>query len=39
MNPSPDFKRIIDAVYELQLDGTVTDLAGAVEHAKRLMNR
>ena len=38
MNPSPDFKRIIDAVYEMQLDGTVTDLAEAVEQAKRLMN-
>ncbi|MEQ1643344.1 MAG: HDIG domain-containing metalloprotein [Pyrinomonadaceae bacterium] len=38
MDPSPDFKRIIDAVYEMQLDGTVTDLAEAVEQAKRLMN-
>lgn len=38
MDPSPDFKRINDAVYEMQLDGTVTDLAEAVEQAKRLMN-
>jgi len=38
LNPSPDFKRIIDAVYEMQLDGAVTNLVGAVEHAKRLMN-
>ncbi|MBK6723489.1 MAG: HD domain-containing protein [Acidobacteria bacterium] len=37
MNPSPGFKLILDAVYEMQLDGAVTDLAGAVEHAKRLM--
>ena len=39
MEPSPSFKRILDAVYEMQLDGIVTDLNGAVEQAKQLMNR
>ena len=35
--PSPEFKRILDAVYELQLDGKVTDLTEAIEEAKNLM--
>ncbi len=35
-SPSPNFKRILDAVYELQLDGAVTDLAAAIAEAKRL---
>lgn len=38
MTPSPEFKRILDAVYEMQLDGSVTELDGAIENAKRLMN-
>jgi len=36
MEPSPEFKRILDAVYELQLDGNVTDLDGAIAAARRL---
>jgi len=39
MDPSPDFKRILDAVYELQLDGKVTDLESAVTAAKELTGK
>lgn len=38
LEPGPQFKRILDAVYEMQLDGSITDLDEAVEQAKRLMN-
>jgi tRNA nucleotidyltransferase (CCA-adding enzyme) len=34
LKPGPEFKRILDAVYEMQLDGLVTDLPEAIEHAK-----
>jgi tRNA nucleotidyltransferase (CCA-adding enzyme) len=34
LGPSPKFKRILDAVYEMQLDGLVNDLPEAIEHAK-----
>lgn len=37
MQPSPEFKRILDAVYELQLDGRVTDLAEAKDAATKLL--
>lgn len=37
LSPSPDFKRILDAVYEKQLDGQITDLAQAIDEAKRLI--
>ncbi len=37
LKPSPDFKRILDAVYEKQLDGQITNLAEAVDEAKRLI--
>jgi tRNA nucleotidyltransferase (CCA-adding enzyme) len=36
MEPSPDFKRILDAVYEMQLDGKITDLESAVTAAQEL---
>ncbi|MGB7070270.1 MAG: HDIG domain-containing metalloprotein [Pyrinomonadaceae bacterium] len=36
LSPSPRFKKILDAVYELQLDGTVTDLEGAIREARGL---
>jgi len=36
LQPSPDFKRILDAVYELQLDGKVTDLPAALLLAKEM---
>jgi len=35
--PTPDFKRILDAVYEMQLDGRVTDLDEAIGEAKNLI--
>src|SRR5687767_5742739 len=34
LEPGPAFKRIIDAVYEMQLDGKVKDLGEAVAEAK-----
>ena len=34
LTPGPKFKRILDAVYELQLDGEVLDLDSAIEKAK-----
>jgi tRNA nucleotidyltransferase (CCA-adding enzyme) len=37
MQPGPEFKRILDAVYEMQLDGNVTSIDHAVEQAKILM--
>jgi len=37
LKPSPDFKRILEAVYEKQLDGQITDLAEAIDEAKRLI--
>lgn len=37
MTPSPQFKRILDAVYEMQLDGIVRDLDVALAEAKKLM--
>ncbi len=37
MDPSPQFKKILDAVYEMQLDGHITDLDAAVEKARELI--
>lgn len=37
LEPSPKFKEILDAVYELQLDGKVTDLEEAIDAAKPLL--
>lgn len=37
LEPSPQFKRILDAVYEMQLDGKVTDVEGARAAAKLLL--
>lgn len=34
LKPSPEFKRILDAVYELQLDGKVTNLDEAIHAAE-----
>ncbi|MBK9162523.1 MAG: HD domain-containing protein [Acidobacteria bacterium] len=39
LTPSPDFSRILDAVYEMQLDGKVSDLSEAVEQAKVLIDQ
>jgi tRNA nucleotidyltransferase (CCA-adding enzyme) len=38
LKPGPEFKKILDAVYELQLDGKVTDLDSAVAAAKALID-
>jgi len=37
LEPSPKFKQILDAVYELQLDGIVTDLDMALTQARKLI--
>ena len=37
LKPSAQFKKILDAVYEKQLDGQITDLNSAIEEAKRLI--
>jgi tRNA nucleotidyltransferase (CCA-adding enzyme) len=37
LKPSPDFKKILDAVYESQLDGKVTNLDEAIAEAKKLL--
>ena len=37
LKPSPQFKQILDAVYELQLDGKVTDLDAAMTEARKLI--
>lgn len=37
MEPSPRFSKIISAVYELQLDGKVTDLSSAIEAARGML--
>jgi len=37
MEPGPQFKRILDSVYELQLDGKVTTIDQAVAEAKALL--
>ena len=37
LTPSPKFKEILDTVYELQLDGKVTDLETAIVEARSLI--
>lgn len=37
LKPSPQFKEILDAVYEKQLDGQITNLDAAIEEAKKLI--
>lgn len=39
IEPSPEFRRILDGVYELQLDGKIENLDSAVAAAKLLMGR
>lgn len=38
LEPSPKFKEVLDAVYELQLDGKVTDLDHGIDAAKKLIS-
>jgi len=35
--PGPEFRRILDAVYEIQLDGKVADLEDAIAQARKLI--
>lgn len=37
MTPGPKFKEVLDAVYEMQMDGEVKDLDAALSAAKRLI--
>ena len=37
LKPSPKFKRILDAVYELQLDGKVLSIEEAIKSAEQLL--
>ncbi len=37
LTPGPQFKSILDAVYEMQLDGQVVDLEGAVVEAEKMI--
>lgn len=39
LTPSPLFGEITKAIYELQLDGQITDLEGAVEMARELISK
>ena len=37
LKPSPKFKEILDAVYEMQLDGKITNTEEAIEEARKLI--
>ena len=37
LEPSPRFKQILDEVYELQLDGKITNVAEAIAKAKEFV--
>jgi tRNA nucleotidyltransferase (CCA-adding enzyme) len=37
LKPSPEFKKILDAVYEKQLDGQITNLEEALSEAKEII--
>ncbi|REK02512.1 MAG: HD domain-containing protein [Acidobacteria bacterium] len=37
LKPSPEFGKIIDAVFEKQLDGVITSLEDAIEEAKKMI--
>ena len=38
LEPSPQFKHVLDAVYELQLDGKVSDLQQALRAARKMVD-
>ena len=38
LNPSAQFKRILDAVYEKQLDGQISNLAEAIAAAREILD-
>ncbi len=37
LNPSPKFKEILDAVYEMQLDGQILNIDDALLEATKLI--
>ena len=37
LSPGPQFKKILDAVYEMQLDGSVNDLDDAIAQAESII--
>jgi tRNA nucleotidyltransferase (CCA-adding enzyme) len=37
LKPGPEFKRILDAVYEMQLDGKVTEIEAAMDEARKMI--
>ena len=39
LKPSPEFKDILDAVFEKQLDGQITNLDDAIADAKKIIER
>jgi len=39
LTPSPQFKKIIDAIYELQMDDEISDLTEAIAAAKKLIDQ
>jgi tRNA nucleotidyltransferase (CCA-adding enzyme) len=39
LQPSPKFKQILDAVYEMQLDGAIVDIDGALAEANLLISK
>ncbi|QYO65876.1 hypothetical protein [Leptolyngbya sp. 7M] len=36
LKPGPSFRGILDAVYEMQLDGKITDLTDALQEARKI---
>ncbi len=36
LEPGPQFKHILDAIYEMQLDGIIADLEQAIAEAKKI---
>jgi hypothetical protein len=38
LSPSAQFKKILDAVYEMQLEGEITDLDKALEAARKIVS-
>jgi len=39
LQPSPQFKKILDAVYELQLDGAILNIGDAIAAARELIDK
>lgn len=37
LKPGPQFKTILDAIYEMQLDGQITDLDEAISEARKML--